>query len=635
MENRNDLAIYYFHQGTNFAAYNYLGCTLERDGNSYSYVFRVWAPNALSVGLVSDFSGWDKPYPMTKITDGGIFECTYNSNHSLERQPYKFRIQTKDGRVFDKADPYARFSRGGADGSSLIFADNAFIWSDDKWLAHRKKSMIKSGGRYMSMPVNIYEMHLGSFLRHTDGRYYSYRELCDFLPGYLKHLGYTHVEFLPLQEHPFDGSWGYQVCGFYAPTSRFGDPDEFRMLIDKLHAAGIGVILDWVPAHFPKDAWGLYEFDGVPLYEYQGKDRQESHSWGTRFFDLGREEVQSFLISNAMFWIEKYHVDGLRVDAVASMLYLDYDRGHGEWLPNAYGGNQCLEAVAFFKKLNACLKEHHPDIVTIAEESTAWPHVTGDEDDGLGFDMKWNMGWMNDTLRYAEKDPIYRKYHHENVTFPMIYAFSERFVLPLSHDEVVHGKGSLLQKMSGDHWQKLASLRAFLGYMMTLPGKKLSFMGNEIAQPSEWDFNGQVPWFLLDDGSHASMQHYVSELNHLYLETPALWQIDDSWDGFAWIDPDDRDRSIISYRRIDKQGREVLVAINFTPVVYEDFPLEVPDEGTYREIFNSDGCHFGGSGVTNTADIIAKENSEGDVSRKAICFRMPPLGMVILKHISK
>ena len=565
MKNTSDLASYYFHQGTNFTSYKYLGCTLERKGGDYSYVFRVWAPNALSVGLVSDFSGWDKPHPMTRITDGGIFECVFDSEKSLERMPYKFRITAKDGRIFDKGDPYAAFSRGGADGASLIFADNAFVWSDDKWLTHRKSSILDGNGGYMSTPINIYEMHFGSFLRHTDGRYYSYRELSEFLPGYLKHMGYTHVEFLPLQEHPFDGSWGYQVCGFYAPTSRFGDPDELRMLIDKLHTAGIGVILDWVPAHFPKDAWGLYEFDGGPLYEYQGKDRQESPSWGTRFFDLGREEVQSFLISNALYYFREFHVDGLRVDAVASMIYLDYDRVSGEWVPNFKGTNENLEATEFIKKLNKAIFAEFPDVLMIAEESTAFGKVTTPvHKGGLGFNLKWNMGWANDFYDYLMTDPLYRKYKHTALNFPLMYAFTENYCLPISHDEVVHGKLSFINKIYGDYEDKFRQMRTALMLQMTYPGKKLLFMGTEYAQFREWNYEDSLEWFMLDYPSHEHMRTYVSALNAFYLSSPALWELDFSENGFEWICADESERNLVAFRRYSADREPLIVILNFS-----------------------------------------------------------------------
>ena len=565
MKQNNDLASYYFHQGTNFRAYEFLGCTLDRKGEFFNYAFRVWAPNALTVGLVSDFTGWDEPYPMTRITESGIFECHYSSEESLERCAYKFRITAKDGRTFDKGDPFAAFSRGGADGASLIFADHAFVWSDDKWLAHRKKCMLSDKNGYMSTPINIYEMHFGSFLRHEDGSYYSYRELSDILPAYLKQMGYTHVEFLPLQEHPFDGSWGYQVCGFYAPTSRFGDPDEFRMLIDKLHSAGIGVILDWVPAHFPKDAWGLYEFDGAPLYEYQGKDRQESASWGTRFFDLGREEIQSFLISNALYFFREFHLDGLRVDAVASMIYLDYDRLPGEWVPNSKGTNENIEATEFIKKLNKAIFAEYPDVMMIAEESTAFAGVTSPvHEGGLGFNLKWNMGWANDFYDYLSTDPIYRKYKHKALNFPLMYAFSENYCLPISHDEIVHGKLSFLNKMYGEYTDKFRQMRTALMLQMTYPGKKLLFMGTEYAPFREWNFDDSLEWFMLDYPSHVHIRNYVSALNTFYLSSPALWELDFSPKGFEWIYPDEADRNLVAFKRYDISGNSLTVFLNFS-----------------------------------------------------------------------
>ncbi|MBQ9783375.1 MAG: 1,4-alpha-glucan branching protein GlgB, partial [Clostridia bacterium] len=422
----------------------------------------------------------------------------------------------------------------------------------------------------------------------------------------------------------------YQVCSYFAPTARFGEPRDFMGFVDSMHEAGIGVILDWVPAHFPKDEHGLYEFDGKPLYEYQGYDRMEHAGWGTRRFDVGRNEVESFLVSNAMFWLEKYHADGLRVDAVASMIYLDYDKKPGEWVPNVYGDHRCLEAIAFFRKLNGCIKEHYPDVLMIAEESTAWANVTTFDNDGLGFDMKWNMGWMNDTLAYAELDPIYRKYHHEKTTFSLTYAFGEKYVLPISHDEVVHGKKSFLDKMSGDYWQKFAGARAFMGYMMTHPGKKLSFMGNEIGQFREWDYEGQIEWFLLDYDMHAKFQHYTAELNQFYLASTPLWQRDDSWDGFQWIDADNRDQSILSYRRIDKKGKELIVLLNFTPVAREDYLLGVPASGIYQEVFNSDRPEFGGSGVVNLGDMRTT-GQPWNYLADSVRLRIPPLGMTVLR----
>lgn len=625
MRKENDMASYFFHQGTNYTAYDYLGLHIE---DSFA-VFRVWAPNAESVFVVGDFNEWQNQHPMTRITEGGVWEVKLPRDRVLEGARYKYKIHSW-GREILKADPYGISSELPPDTASVVTSIDGYQWRDGGWLKYRKSKQ----GRMHSEPMNIYEIHLGSWKRHEDGSYYSYAEIASELAPYVKQMGYTHVELLPVMEHPFDGSWGYQVCSYYAPTARFGSPKDFMAFVDSMHEAGIGVILDWVPAHFPKDEHGLYEFDGRPLYEYQGYDRMEHAGWGTRRFDVGRNEVECFLVSNADFWFRKYHVDGLRVDAVASMLYLDYDKKPGEWIPNVYGDHRCLEAIAFFQKLNSYIKEAFPDVLMIAEESTAWANITSFENDGLGFDMKWNMGWMNDTLSYAELDPIYRKYHHEKLTFSLTYAFGEKYLLPISHDEVVHGKKSLLDKMSGDYWQKFASTRAFLGYMMTHPGKKLLFMGSEIGQFKEWDHNGAVEWFLLDYESHAKLQYYTAELNHLYLKTPALWEIDDSWDGFQWIDVDNQSQSIISFRRIDRQGREILILINFTPVAREDFLLGVPSAGVYEEIFNSDCEEFGGSGVINVGDLestgIPWNNAEDSLK-----LRVPPLGMLVLQRKKK
>ena len=615
------MAAYLFHQGTNYKAYEYLGAHKTENG----YVFRVWAPNAERVCVVGDFNNWTDICPMSRKTSGGIWEATMALGSVKPGDKYKYKIFNK-GRAVCKSDPYGFAAELPPDTASVIADIDAYKWRDSGWLAHRKKK----AGKFSSEPLNIYEMHLGSWKRHADGSLYSYSEIAEELAPYVKQMGYTHIELLPVMEHPYDGSWGYQVCSYYAPTSRHGSPEEFMAFVDAMHEAGIGVILDWVPAHFPKDEHGLYEFDGVPLYEYQGWDRIEHEGWGTRRFDVGRNEVQCFLVSNAMFWIEKYHVDGLRVDAVASMLYLDYDKRPGEWVPNVYGENKCLEAIAFFQKLNGWLEGKHPDVLMIAEESTAWGNLTKFADGGLGFDAKWNMGWMNDSLSYIAEDPLFRKYHHEKMTFALTYAFNEKYILAISHDEVVHGKKSLLDKAFGDYWQKFAGTRAYLGFMMTHPGKKLLFMGSEFGQFIEWKYDDQLDWFLLDYDSHSSFQHYVSELNHLYLKTPAMWQIDDSWDGFKWIDADNREQSIFSYRRIDKKGNEIIVLVNFTPVVREDFMLGVPCSGTYEEIFNSDSVEFGGSGVVNVGDMKTIGRSWNFLP-DAVKLRVPPLGMTVIR----
>ena len=560
-----DIGSYLFHQGTNYHSYEFLGCSLNMVDGKYEYTFRTWAPNAKSVGLVSDFSGWDKSVPFSRLTDNGIWELKYLSEHSLELQPYKFRIRGKNG-THDKGDPYARFCRGGSDGASLIFTDTSFKWEDKRWLNHRKKTICNSGGHYMSTPLNIYEMHMGSFMRHEeDNRYYSYSELADILPSYLKQLGYTHVEFLPLQEHPFDGSWGYQVCAFYAPTSRFGTPNEFRHLINSLHKAGIGVIMDWVPAHFPKDEWGLYEFDGKPLYEYQGKDRMESRSWGTRFFDLGREEIQSFLISNALYFFREFHIDGLRVDAVASMIYLDYDRMPGEWHPNHLGTNENLEATAFLRKLNTAIYGEFPDALMIAEESTSFGGITHPvSDGGLGFNMKWNMGWANDFYDYVQTDPLYRKYHHKALNFPLMYAFKEKYCMSISHDEVVHGKLSFVNKMFGSLEDKFWQARTSLMLMMTYPGKKMLFMGTEYAQFREWDYDNSLEWFMLDYPNHKQFREYVAALNSFYLGHSELWDIDFDEEGFRWLLADEADKNVVAYQRVNRKGQYLTVLLNFS-----------------------------------------------------------------------
>lgn len=559
-----DLASYLFHQGTNFRAYEYLGCTSSFLDGKYVYTFRTWAPNARLVELVSDFTGWDSPVPMTKITAGGVWEVEYCSDTSLEKNAYKYRITSFSG-VNYKADPYGAFSKGGADGASLIYTKRDFEWKDSRWLACRKRTVNNIQGSYIAAPLNIYEMHIGSFIRHEDGSYVGYRELAEILPSYIKKMGFTHVEFLPLQEYPYDGSWGYQVCGFYAPTSRFGDPDDLRYLINSLHTAGIGVVMDWVPAHFPKDAWGLYEFDGLPLYEYQGKDRQESRTWGTRFFDLGREEVQSFLISNALYFLREFHFDGLRVDAVASMIYLDYDREPGEWIPNSDGTNENKEATAFFRKLNDAVFAEFPDALMIAEESSAFGGITAPTSGGgLGFNLKWNMGWANDFYDYVSCDPLYRKYKHTALNFPIMYAFDENYCLPISHDEVVHGKKSFIDKMHGSYEDKFSQARAALMLQMTYPGKKLMFMGTEYAQFREWDYENSLEWFMLDYPNHRLFSEYVAAINEFYLSSPELYDIDFAHEGFSWILADEAEKNLVAFKRYSLSGDSLTVIINFS-----------------------------------------------------------------------
>ena len=563
-DKNENLAAYYFHQGTSDAAYEYLGCHLKKQKNGFLYTFRVWAPNAEAVYLVSDRTGWEEGTPFLRLTEKGIWECQLLSAESLEGAAYKFRICSAHGAAL-KGDPYAFASKGGSDGASLITHPSSFRWEDEAYLTQRKIQAEDEGGLYASSPLNIYELHLASFRRHENGDYLSYRELADELAEYVRYMGYTHVELLPIAEYPYDGSWGYQVCAFYAPTSRFGTPDDFRYFVNELHKVGVGVIMDWVPAHFPKDAWGLYEFDGQPLYEYQGHDRMESRSWGTRFFDLGREEVQSFLVSNALYFLREFHIDGLRVDAVASMLYLDYDRMPGEWIPNQYGDHRNLEAIAFLQKLNERIDAAYPDALMIAEESTAWGGVThAVKDGGLGFDMKWNMGWANDFFRYLSVDPLFRRYHHSALNFPMMYAYNEHYVLPISHDEVVHGKKSFLDKAHGSYEDKFATFRAALMLQMSFPGKKMLFMGTEYGPFSEWDYKKSLEWFMLDYPPHLSLREFTRALNGFYLKTPALWEQDFAPLGFAWVLPDEAEKNAVAYRRFDKEGKEILALISFS-----------------------------------------------------------------------
>ena len=616
----DEQAPYFFHQGTSTHAYDYLGAHRENG----RFVFRVWAPNAEFVSVIGDFNGWDpEASPLGKVTHG-VWEVSLPEEQVREGQNYKFLLRNH-GREILKADPYGFSMQRPPETASVVTDLSGYAWRDEGWMRYRKTRFTRE--KVFSQPINIYELHLGSWKRHENGEPYSYRELAAELVPYVKQMGYTHIEIMPVSEFPYDGSWGYQVCGYYAPTARFGSPKDFMAFVDAFHEAGIGVILDWVPAHFPKDAHGLCEFDGQPLYEYQGADRMEHATWGTRKFDVGREEVQSFLISNAFFWIEQYHLDGLRVDAVASMLYLDYDKRPGEWVPNIYGGRECLEAIAFFQKLNGLLEKHHPDVMTVAEESTAWANITGFENGGLGFTMKWNMGWMNDSLAYIKEDPYFRPHHHHKLTFSLTYAFSEKFVLPVSHDEVVHGKLSLLDRNHGSYEQKFAGARAYLTYMMTHPGKKLLFMGCELGQFREWAYEEELEWFLLDYPMHARFQQFVAELNHLYLQSPALWECDGGWEGFCWIDADNTAQSVYSYRRIDRQGKELLILLNLQPVRREGFCLRVPTAGVYEEVLNTDEERFGGGGDVNREPLRTKD-ADGTPT---LSLNLPAMGATILR----
>ena len=621
--NPSDLPVYLFKQGNNCEAYRYFGAHIEQRAGETGVVFRVWAPHATAISVVGDFNSW-KPgsHPMRKVDNDSVWELFIPG--MKEYDVYKYCVTTRAGDLVYKADPYAFHAETRPSNGSKVYDLNGFVWHDEAWQNAQKKADVING------PMNIYEMHAGSWKQKEGGLPYNYSELADELIPYITEMGYTHVELLPVMEYPFDGSWGYQVTGYFAPTSRYGTPADFKAFVDECHRAGIGVIMDWVPAHFPKDQFGLYQFDGTNCYEDQNPLRAEHKEWGTMVFDYARPEVQSFLISNALFWLTEYHIDGLRVDAVASMLYLDYNRRDGEWQPNVNGDNKNLEAVAFLQKLNTAVLERKPGALLIAEESTAWPLVSHPASEGgLGFNFKWNMGWMNDMLSYMSTDPLFRAGNHNKVTFSFFYAFSEHFVLPISHDEVVHGKCSLINKMPGDYEQKFAGLRAFYGYMMAHPGKKLLFMGQEFAQFIEWNENQQLDWMLLGYDRHAQMQEYVRRLNHLYQETPALWEEDFSWEGFQWIVPDDSSQNVVVFLRRDKKGGEVIAVCNFAPVLRPDYKFGVPRAGQYAELINSDAEEFGGTGQHNAPVRAKKQPMHGfDYS---ISLRVPPMSAVILR----
>ncbi len=590
----NNIPLYLFHEGTNAKAYEFLGAHADGD----AWVFRVWAPNAASVSVCGEFNGWQAyANPMQKISHG-VWECRIEGVKKFDM--YKFRIETKDGRELYKIDPFAFHAQTRPESASKVYDIHSYAWTDKKWLAKRKKT------RPYSSPINIYELHAGSWQAYDDGNPLSYRELADRLIPYVKEMNYTHIELLPITEHPFDGSWGYQVTGYFAPTSRYGTPDDFAYFVDKAHSEGIGVILDWVPAHFPKDAFGLYEFDGGPCYEYSDIRKGEHLEWGTKVFDYGKPEVQSFLVSSAMFWIDKFHIDGLRVDAVASMLYLDY--GRTEWVRNSYGGNEHLEAVAFLKKLNESVFREYGDIMMLAEESTMWPGVSKPTyAGGLGFNFKWNMGWMNDCLKYFALDPIYRKSNHGKLTYTFSYANAENYVLPISHDEVVHGKCSLINKMPGTYEEKFAGVRSFLGFMISYPGKKLLFMGSEFGQFIEWNYKQPLDWLLLEYETHRQLKSYVSELNKFYLDNAPFWENDYGEDGFGWIIGDDGDNSVIAYLRRDNAGNEIISVCNFTGVTRQKYRIGVSKEGTYRVVFSSAKPEFGGRNESTVGSVKAKK----------------------------
>ena len=626
---QTDVPLHLFHHGENFKTYELMGAHSAICNKKRGFVFRVWAPRAQSVSVVGEFNEWNPDFHvMERMIDGETFELFIPGLKQFDS--YKYCIKTQDGRTLFKADPYAFHTETpdtGISNASKLYDLSGYKWKDKEYSDKRKHINI-----YAS-PVNIYEVNLLSWKLHDDGSYYTYRELAVELVNYVVKMGYTHVEFMPVTEHPFDGSWGYQVTGYYAVTSRLGEPKDFMYLVDSFHRAGIGVILDWVPAHFPKDAFGLYEFDGAPLYECPQWDRMEHKGWGTRKFDYGRNEVISFLISSATFLFETYHVDGLRVDAVASMLYLDYEKEPGEWVPNVYGENKNLEAVALLRRLNEAVFQFFPHAMMIAEESTAWPMVTKPTSmGGLGFNFKWNMGWMNDVLDYFATNPVFRQHKHNKLTFSMMYAFSENYVLPISHDEVVHGKCSLINKMPGSYEEKFAGVRSFLGYMMSHPGKKLNFMGTEFGQFKEWNYKEGVEFFLKEYPQHAKLSVAVKELNELYKKTPALYEIEDSWDGFEWLAANDNDRNFFAYQRKDRAGETIVVMLNFSGSDFKNYRLGLP-KGKYQVIFNSDTVRYGGNGAFRKyVFTTTKTFSHG--KEYSIEFDLPKLTCVYLKKIN-
>ncbi len=623
----DQLNTYLFHEGTAISAYEFMGAhATTRDGVS-GYMFRVWAPRALAVSVVGDFNFWDvNAHPMEKITDG-IWECCLPGGQPYDA--YKFAVTGADGVLRYKADPYAFHAETRPGTSSKLYTIDGYQWGDGAWLEHRHSHQVYSA------PLNIYEVHLGSWRRRENGDFIDYRDLARQLAPYVKELGFNYVELLPITEYPLDDSWGYQCTGYFAPTSRYGTPEDFMFFVDYMHQQGIGIILDWVPAHFCKDEHGLYEFDGTRCYEYEDLRKGEHAAWGTRVFDYARPEVKSFLLSSVAFWLKEYHIDGIRVDAVASMLYLDYDRPDGQWVANKYGGKEHLEAIDFLREMNKTAFTVNPDALMVAEESTAWPLVTKPaEVGGLGFNLKWNMGWMNDMCHYLKMDPWFRQGNHKDITFSMFYAFSENYILPLSHDEVVHMKGSVLGKMPGDMWQKFAGVRGFYAYTLAHPGKKLSFMGVELGTEKEWAFDKGLDWELLEQEPNRQLHQYIKDINRFYLEQSPLWEIDFDWEGFQWLVSDDNHNNVVVFLRRDKTGNELVCAINFSPNTYEDYRFGCPPVREYVEVFNSDRPEYGGSGAVNAAPCkVSWKESHGMESSVAI--RIPPFGAVFLKGQGK
>ena len=608
-----------FYGGTNSEAYRYLGAHRTRRAGKDGYVFRVWAPNAAYVSVVGDFCAWNGyDHPMTRNADG-FWECFVAG---LKRyDTYKFAVTSQRGDTVLKTDPYAFHAETRPGTAGKLYDLGGYRWGDDEWRKNRAKAPIDRS------PLNIYEVHLGSWRRRENGDFYDYRTLAHELADYVLDLGYNCVELMPVTEYPLDDSWGYQCTGYFAATSRYGTPKDFMYFVDHLHRKGISVLLDWVPAHFCKDEHGLIDFDGEPCYEYADPKKREHAGWGTRVFDYGRGEVRSFLLSSAAFWLREFHVDGLRVDAVASMLYLDYGREDGNWARNRNGGRENLEAIDFLRALNKTAYSINPNVLMVAEESTAWPLVTRPpQDGGLGFTLKWNMGWMNDMCHYLKLDPWFRQYHHKDITFSLMYAFSENFVLPISHDEVVHMKGSLRGKMPGDDRQQLAGVRAFTAYMLAHPGKKLTFMGAELGQWHEWDFASQLDWYLLENEENRKLHHFFKDINAFYLSQSPLWDIDFSWEGFEWLVADDNHNNVVVFLRRDRKGRELIAAVNFSPVAQGEYHFGVPPKKIYREVFTTDCPEYGGTGEWRNEKTIEVLPIPSHGREQSLCVKLPPLG---------
>ena len=621
--------LYLFGEGKHTRVYDRLGAHPMRIGEAAGVHFGVWAPNGQRVSVVGDFNAWDgRVHPMRSLGASGVWEIFIPAARVGQR--YKFEIRAQDGEILVKTDPFG-FACEVPPLSASIICSPAHEWQDAEWMASREAK-----SSWLGRPMAVYEVHLGSWARIADegDRYLSYGELADRLVAYVKDMGYTHIELLPVMEHPFSGSWGYQVTGFFAPTSRFGPPEAFKAFVDACHQAGIGVLLDWVPGHFPKDAHGLARFDGTALFEHEDPRQGEHRDWGTLIFNYGRNEVRNFLLANALYWLQEYHVDGLRVDAVASMLYLDYSRQPGEWVPNRFGGRENLEAIDFLRTLNTLSHAEHPGSITIAEESTAWPSVSRPTYvGGLGFTYKWNMGWMNDILEYVRQDPVHRRWHHTHLTFSLLYAFTENFILPFSHDEVVHGKGSMFGKIPGDDWQKAATLRALYGFMYAHPGKKLMFMGCEFGQGREWNYDEGLDWHLLETPLHGGLRHYVRDLNRTYVAERPLHEVDFEGTGFSWIDCNDSDHSVVAFIRRARDGSFVVAVVNFTPVPRDGYRIGVPAPGGYAEVVNSDSEAYGGTNVGN-AGLAFTEPIASHGHPDSLRLMLPPLGFLLLKPAS-